>query len=101
MSSEVSFCPLLRDRLWPITRNLCFFQADVRSVLDAWMGWKGKLLRDRHMEPTPRPTQGPLESVLLELLPLSMPEAERYLMIQCENGWTAFFDNHRLGTDVG
>lgn len=96
-----SFGPLLEDRLSPITTNLGFLHAPLAEVAQAWDGWKGRLLREKSMTVNRESVCGTLESVLLLLPPLSMPEAERYLFISCANGWTAFFDNHTIGTDLG
>jgi hypothetical protein len=65
------------------------------------MDWKGALLRAAGYHLRQLQMSGELEDILQSLEPLSMPQAERYLLIQCENGWTAYFDNHRIGTDLG
>lgn len=93
--------PLFNDALWPITSNIGFFRAHISELVQAWRRWKGCLLQASGFTLTETAPRLPLESVLRQLEPLSMPQAERYAFIQCDGGWCAYFDNHRIGTDLG
>lgn len=67
-------------------------RAALREWLDQTKGRQGYAVSEQ-------PVSGTLEEVLESLLPLTMPDIERRLLIATGGAWTAYLDNLQSGTD--
>jgi hypothetical protein len=92
--------PLFDGRLAPLAEAMGFFKAPLDTVEAQLCAWLKEIKGPRGIEFASRPVSGRLEEVLRSLLPLSMPDIERYLLIPTDSPWTAYLDNLRLGTDA-
>lgn len=95
----MSMASLLEAPAAPFVRKMGFFnvafdtaRAGVRDWLEQTKGRQGHTVTDQALS-------GPLEEVLRSLLPLTMPDIERRLLITTDGAWTAYFDNLQSGTD--
>ena len=77
-----------------------FLETDAERAAAAFLEW-----RRRTKEPLSRlrsrRVPGRLEDVLLELLPLTDGEGNRFLFVATASAWTAYFDNWWRGADGG
>ncbi|PWU17123.1 MAG: hypothetical protein C5B50_11860 [Verrucomicrobia bacterium] len=85
---------LLYPSLAPLTFRIGFLNCSLPKVREAFLEWKPQHLRSI----ASRDMSLPLEKALLELQPLSVPP-RRWLFVQTESGWTAYFDNGIRGAD--
>lgn len=90
---------LLDDRLAPITSELGFVQAPVDVVVDALVNWQESIYGPHGGSYTNRTVSGDLETLLSTLLPLTIPERRRFLLLPtAAPEWTAYFDNGGAGS---
>jgi len=90
---------LLDDRLAPITKEIGFFECDVKSVAAAYDLWITEVLRPLEMWIELNNIEDSLEVVLRKLLPLTIPTPRRFVFVPTQSAWTAYFDNSVHGTD--
>jgi hypothetical protein len=88
---------LLNDRMAPTTNSVGFWERPLDAVVKAYTRWLWLRLSPAR---SVRPVSGPLEQLLGELEPLT-PWHDRVLVVETKAGWTAYFDNGKLGTDGG
>jgi hypothetical protein len=79
----------------PITSTIGFVEGDCEVVSRAYLDWMGEL----NLRQAAEPVRGDLRTVLGSLLPLDNFRARR-LFVPTRGPWTAYFDNHRDGTDL-
>ena len=90
---------LLNDKLAPITKEIGFFEYDVKSIAAAYDLWITEVLRPLEMWIELNNIEGSLEVVLRKLLPLTIPTPRRRVFVPTQSPWTAYFDNGAHGTD--
>lgn len=90
---------LLNNRLDPITKEIGFFECDLKSVVAAYGLWMTEVLRPYGMRIELENIEGNLETVLRNLLPLTIPIPCRFAFVPTQSAWTAYFDNSIHGTD--
>ncbi len=90
---------LLSDQLAPITTSMGFLETDLHHAAEEFEAWQNEIGSKHRISISSRRISGGLESVLRSLLPLRMVDSNRYLFIQTETCWTAYFDNGYRGTD--
>ena len=91
---------LLDDRWAPITTEFGFVEAPLAVVSDGWCAWQNRLLAPAGKGVRSRAIVGELEVQLAALLPLSVVEARRVLMVPTRSAWTAVFANGHQGGDA-
>lgn len=91
---------LLDDRWAPITTEFGFVEAPLAVVSDGWSAWQNRLLAPAGEGVRSRTIAGELEVQLAALLPLSVVEARRVLMVPTRSAWTAVFANGHQGGDA-
>jgi hypothetical protein len=82
-----------------LTRKIGFLQATLptsQANLVAWLKETGEAGSISIEAPS---AVGSLAGVLRSLLPLTIPEIERRLLVPTDSPWTAYLDNFKLGTD--
>jgi hypothetical protein len=70
--------------------------ARARMALETW--WRKGIRRDGFVQ---KPISARFPEVLGDLLPLVMMGRTRELLVQCDQGRTAYFSNNARGTDAG
>ena len=94
---------LLSDRLAPITSSFGFIEKESNDLVDCYQDWimeiNARLDRSKRSKFSFRKVTGSLETVLLNLVPLSAGGSDRNLFIPTRSKWTAFYENGVRGTD--
>jgi hypothetical protein len=91
---------LLADRFAPTTNEIGFLECGRERVVSFFVGWQNSVvLAATGRTAVAREVPGGLETALAELLPLTTPRPVRHLFVPTQNGWTAYFNNFRRGTD--
>lgn len=91
---------LFDDRWAPITTEFGFVEAPVAVVREWWSAWQNQLLAPAGRGVRARDVVGELEGQLAALLPLSVAEARRVLIVPTRSRWTAVFANGHQGGDA-
>ncbi|MEO8007319.1 MAG: hypothetical protein ABI728_02205 [Betaproteobacteria bacterium] len=76
-----------------------FFKAPLQTVEAHLSDWLKEIKGPRGISIRTRPVSGHLEDALRSLLPSTLPDIERYLLIPTGGPWTAYLDNLHGGTD--
>ena len=83
------------SKYFPITTEVGFFEAEYDFVVNGFIEWQRKIIRgwDEQIIISSKNVQGTFPKTLNELLPLTTLDARRYLLIQTNSDWVAFFEN--------
>jgi hypothetical protein len=90
---------LLNNSLFPITSQIAFLKADLQEVKNEFLKWQNPLVDkfDNHFDF--KTLNLSIEDTLKSLLPLTIAERRRYILIPTLNNWVCLIDNGHTGTD--
>ncbi|MEM9221466.1 MAG: hypothetical protein AAGB11_03565, partial [Pseudomonadota bacterium] len=84
-----------------MTHTVGLIESDMVSAASEFHLWQNEVFRKSGTRISDiEVTNIPLESALNSLLPLTTPVRTRYIFLETNSSWTAFFDNGRMGTDA-
>jgi hypothetical protein len=83
--------------MWPLGTGVAFVELPLADAMSAYEEWAAGWAGEPTLKITPQP-EGTLTRYFEALLPLEMPYTRR-LLVGTTGGWTAVFDNSRLGGD--
>lgn len=90
---------LLNNQFAPITSSMGLIKASLQETSTFFAKWTRGILNKYGQDLTETPLDCELSEAINRLAPLSSGIPTRYLLLALGDGWTAFFDNSRRGTD--
>lgn len=90
---------LLNNQFAPITSSMGLIKASLQETSIFFAKWQQGILNKYNQSLTQTELDCGLDEAMSRLPPLSSGVPTRYLLLALGQGWTAFFDNSRRGTD--
>jgi hypothetical protein len=84
----------------PLTSRVGFLNAPLERVAEEYESWMGGVLREYGSVLTRKRVLVHASDFVGLMEPLTVPATVRFLLLHVQNGWTAYFDNSKLGPDA-
>lgn len=89
------------NKFYPIDSEIGLIRGQIDDIAKFLVRWKSSLYESSGMTVDARPYKLPPEEMIPKLLPLTIPQVRRELLIATKSDWVVYLNNSVLGTDTG